>query len=82
VPRPTTDRVIPLARALYARHGAGCCLHLVLDDGNYGDDIVESCERGAAAAGHADCLELAGLLRQMSKTQRGKVAKHAHRSPA
>lgn len=31
--RPTVPDVLPLVRAIYERHCAGCCLHIVTDDG-------------------------------------------------
>lgn len=78
--RPTTDRVLPLVRALYERpDGAtGCCLHVILDDHNVADGHVDFCIDYARERGHADCLELAVLLRQMSKTQRGRLANHKY----
>lgn len=78
--KPTLPEVLPLVRALYAtRHGvAGGCLHIVLDDCNVYDDIVEDCIQWAEDHECAECEALGRLLLRMSKTQRRKLAK-AHR---
>lgn len=60
-------------RAVYARHRAGCCLHIVTDDGNVEQSDAEYCLAAAREAGHADCLAAAELLVRMSSTQRGKL---------
>src|SRR5690606_16179911 len=38
---PLAVAVLPLAQLVYRRHAAGCCLHVVLDDGNVDDDSVD-----------------------------------------
>ena len=73
--KPTVPEVAPIVRALYARHSAGCCWHIVLDDGNVDDADVAWCvgwirEQGCAGA---ECHQLAALLPQMSRTQRLKL---------
>lgn len=75
--KPTVPEVAPLVRALYARWGggAGCCLHVVLDDGNVEDSFVDHCIESARELGHGDCLLLGYLLRDMSKTQRIKLGR-------
>lgn len=75
--KPTIPQVAPLVQALYARPGGevGCCLHVVLDDGNVRDDYVQVCLDMARVKSHRDCEEIAGLLLQMSKTQRIKLGK-------
>jgi len=77
--RPTVPDVLPLVRAIYARPGGGvgCCLHIVTDDGNLEQSNVDFCVQTAIERGHADCLEAARLLAQMSKTQRARVY-HEH----
>jgi hypothetical protein len=50
---------------------AGCCWHVVLDDGNYGDDMVTGTYPDP---NHAACVEIKPLLTRMSKTQREKFA--------
>ena len=71
--KPTVPEVRPLVAALYRRHAAGCCLHIVLDDGNVGDEHVDFCIQWATDHNHPDCLSLAKLLRHMSRTQRKKL---------
>lgn len=68
-------RAVELAAAIYERHPAGCCWHIVLDDGNYKDSDVKACRRWAAQAKHADCKELGPLLARMSRSQRNKVSR-------
>lgn len=74
--KPTVPEIVPLAKAIYARPGGvvGCCLHIVLDDGNYEDGSVQYCLDQAIGFDHKDCVELARKLLLMSKTQRRKVA--------
>ncbi len=73
--KPTVDKVAPLVTALYRRPDgcAGCCLHVVLDDGNVSDRMMEGIARTARELGHKDCEQLALLLEQMSPTQRLKL---------
>lgn len=33
--RPKVPDLVPLIRLVYADHLAGCCLHVVTDDGNW-----------------------------------------------
>lgn len=68
----------PLVLALYRRHAVGCCLHIVLDDGNVHDGHVNFCHGLALEKKHADCLELATLLQQMSRRQRRKLFEMDH----
>ncbi len=75
--KPTIPQVLPLVRALYRRNGAGCCLHIVLDDSNIHDSHVDFCIAQASASNHDDCLELGRQLRLMSKTQRSKLSRLA-----
>ena len=79
--KPTVPEVLPLVNALYARHSAGCCLHIVLDDGNVSTGSVEWCVGDATERGHEDCVRLAKLLLQMSRTQRLKLANSARPDP-
>ena len=67
---------IPAIRDIYARHCAGCCLHIVLDDGNVRDDCVDFCIDAAQEKGHKDCEAVAVALRAMTKTQRMKLANY------
>lgn len=72
--KPTLPEVLPLVCAVYRRHGAGCCLHIVMDDGNVGDGSARFSLALAQVKGHADCIAAAEMLVQMSKTQRRKIA--------
>jgi hypothetical protein len=76
--KPTVPEVLPLVQALYARWdgGAGCCMHILLDDTNVDDDSARFCLQRARETGHPDCLALGELLVRMSKTQRRKLARH------
>lgn len=68
--RPTVPDALPLKASIYARHSAGCCLHVVIDDGNLGNSTIASC---LADAEHDDCRALAAMLLQMTMTQRRKI---------
>lgn len=74
--RPKVPDVLPLVRALYLRPGGsvGCCLHIVLDDRNLDNSSVDFCVQQAREHSHADCESLALMLRQMTITQRRRVA--------
>lgn len=72
--RPTVPDVLPLVWAVYARHSAGCCLHILTDDYNCDNDDAAFCLERAVERGHGDCEAAARALVQMSKTQRLKVA--------
>lgn len=41
----------------------GCCLHLVLDDGNVDDGFILSCRNDALHAGHSNCVECATIMK-------------------
>ena len=71
--KPTVKDVIPLVRAIYSRHAAGCCLHILTDDGNVKQIDVDFCLTRARQAGHPDCQRAAELLAQMSQTQRRRI---------
>lgn len=67
---------VPLIRAIYARDDglAGCCLHVVLDDGNY--DCVDWClERDDICD---ECYECAQVLKTLSQTALKKAIRVAH----
>ncbi len=78
--RPSVPEVAPLVRALYRRNGggAGCCLHIVLDDDNVRNSNVAFCLEEARQKKHVDCIELAEKLVEMSTTQR-LVLRHVAR---
>lgn len=61
---------VSMIESIYRRHAAGCCLHVVLDDGNYG--CVQWCLDQPEIC--AECRECANVLLTMSKTQIRKAA--------
>jgi hypothetical protein len=77
--KPTVPEVLPLVRAIYARHPAGCCWHIVLDDGNIDDDSVRWCVENLLRHECLDdpdggeCLLLGLYMPLLSKTQRRKL---------
>jgi hypothetical protein len=75
--KPTVPEVVSAVRALYASPGggAGCCLHVVLEDGNVENHSVEFSIEWAERHGHGSCAALARALRSMSKTQREKLSR-------
>lgn len=68
-------RCVDLLDRIYARHAAGCCLHIVTDDGNVRDRDVIFCFNLALQNCHDDCLEAAWILATFSKTRRRKVTR-------
>jgi hypothetical protein len=79
--RPTVEQIVPLIEAIYRTRGglAGCCLHLVFDDGNYGRDSVAYCLEIAREYKHERCIKLAELCLEMSRTQLAKASRKASR---
>lgn len=79
--KPTVPDVLPMVRRLYrgddpCSRGSGSVgghLHIVLDDGNVEDGHVSYCLEEAMADQCETCVKLATLLRQMSRTQRGRL---------
>jgi hypothetical protein len=76
--KPTVPEVLPLVWDLYDRSLDGCCLHIVLDDGNVDDASVKFCMRYAEEMVHWECLCLAETLLHMSKTQRTQLSSRAY----
>lgn len=74
--KPTVPEVLLLVREYLAKGGnsAGGSLHIVLEDGNVEDCHVEFCLGFAKERGDVDGERIAGLLLQMSRTQRRKLA--------
>ena len=62
-------RLDVLVKAIYEtpEGGCGCCLHIVLDDGNFQQDNVEWCLRHAE---HGICREVAELLLHLTEEGR------------
>ena len=63
--KPTIPEVMPLVRRLYERHNSGCCLHVVLDDGNIDAGSVAFSYEWAVKENCIECqhllLEILGL---------------------
>lgn len=53
----------------------GCCMHILLADGNIDDDDALFCLDEALNTGHEECLAIAQLCVRMSKTQRKKAGR-------
>lgn len=60
--------------------GAGCCLHILTDDGNYGRANAEFCLNYALEAGHDECAAVALALVRATPTQQRKAVRLAHTS--
>jgi hypothetical protein len=73
--KPTVPEVLPIVRAFYAKPGneVGGSLHVVLDDGNVGDDHLNAAVESARETGDADGEMLGRVLLLCSRTQRLKV---------
>ena len=68
-------RLDVLARAIYEtpEGGCGCCLHIVLDDGNFEKEHVQWCLEHAK---HGVCKEVAELL--LCLTEEGRELAVGH----
>lgn len=66
--------LVPVIRAIYDRHGAGCCWHIVLDDGNFERSSRDFCERYARDQNCVGCIEATPVLQAASETQLRKAA--------
>jgi hypothetical protein len=71
--RPSVASVLPIVRRIYEGHCAGCCLHILTDDGNCEQSSADFCLQWARERGHEDCIAAAEMLVQMTDTQRRKV---------
>lgn len=62
-------RLDVLVKAIYEtpEGGCGCCLHIVLDDGNFEEDHVRYCLEHAQ---HGICREVAELLLKLTEEGR------------
>ena len=70
-----TERVGQMIDALYEtpEGGCGCCLHIVLDDGNMEYEAVEFCVNWAKKREHTKCIELAEALLELTVDERESV---------
>jgi hypothetical protein len=57
-------------KAVYARHSAGCCQHLVVDDCNTDDASIEHCNQAWEECGNADCLVVNRLIAMYPEDER------------
>jgi hypothetical protein len=63
-------RIRTAVDALYRYELAGCCLHVVLDDGNSDAESLQVSTDAAARRRHATCAWLAEQLGRMTVKQR------------
>jgi hypothetical protein len=68
---------VQLVKDIYKEHCAGCCCHIVLDDGNIGNGSVEFCSNYAKKNECTKCIRMCELLSKMKKTQRLKMGTYA-----
>lgn len=78
--RPTVPEGAELVRAVYAREGggAGCCLHILTDDGNVSESDAAWVLEYAQEHGHQDCIAAARALAAMTVSQRRRAIARAH----
>lgn len=78
--RPKVPDLAPLIAAIYRRPngGAGCCLHVVTDDGNW--ECAAFCLDYAWEHGHPDCIAAAEMMAQMTESQIARATRRAHAS--
>lgn len=72
-----SPELISRFRAYHQVESAWGSLHIVLDDDNYNDRSVDFCLEYALKNGDVEGYELAVILRQLSVTQRKKLATKA-----
>lgn len=76
---PITPELVARFAAYYQVHPTWGSLHIALDDGNVRDTHIDFCAEWAERTGDDEGLELARLLRTMSRTQRARVGRLAER---
>jgi hypothetical protein len=64
---------VPLIESIYSRHSAGCCLHIVIDDGNW--DSLDWCLEQPDICD--ECRECALILKTMTVTAMKKACRKA-----
>jgi len=75
-PRQPSDSLPKAKRMLeqlYNRHGAGCCLHIVTDDGNIRDSDVTFCIGYAQQHNCVFCEEFAVVLEELGELGRAHL---------
>lgn len=73
--KPTIPGVFERFYAYYLRNPEWGVMHVVLSDGNYGDDHVRGAISYAEFEGDHEGAALARILLAMSGTQSGRIAK-------
>lgn len=68
-------RLDVLVGAIYELNEVGCCLHIVLDDGNWKREHVQWCLERTE---HGVCREVAELLLKLDDNERRLRLKFAH----
>jgi len=61
------DQLAPLLRSIYSRNSGGCCLHVMVDDGNW-DCFVDDDD-----CTHDDCKRAALILADMDLGDRERI---------
>lgn len=73
--RPKVPDLVPLIRAIYVERPAGCCLHVVTDDGNW--DSADWVLGHARERGHPLCIAAAEMMVQMTESQIARATRRA-----
>lgn len=78
--RLTLPEVVARFAAYYEEPGNGAwgSLHIVLDDGNVGDDCVLFCKQWALDRDDHEGAALADILLTLTKAQRGRLNRKVH----
>ena len=74
-----SPELIEVFAAYYRQNPVWGTLHVVMDDGNYGDEHVKHCIEWADKVGDKDGLALGIILKGMTRSQRFHIAKRARR---
>ena len=74
-----SPELIEVFAAYYRQNPVWGSLHLVMEDGNYGDEHVKCCIKWATRVGDKDGLALGIILKGMTRSQRFHIAKRARK---
>ncbi len=77
----TIDTVIAQCRKVYKKQSGGCCLHIVLDDGNIGFDSVQWCKEYASEKKCRICVKCCDMLAELTEDQRQELYCKLHDIP-
>lgn len=75
------DQINAAVKAIYRRHSAGCCQHLVLDDENVDDASLLEADRAWKSCGYADCFVFNRSLGGMTEGERLAAIEEAKYRP-